>query len=193
MSSIAADAVAFEAAVESGSSYPQQSRGLGPIAMRLLQSVCDRSSENLFLHLLEGAGPGGAKGTSPRCDFSGKMPGFNRSLDGSYQLPDLVSQLTNISGPIVGAEDFEYFRTEARPLLPVLSTVDPDEVVHQQWDVLSPVPKRREADRCDVEAVIEVLAKTLPGYHLLEVPGWPPPHQPPRRSRYRSAGSAIPP
>jgi hypothetical protein len=42
-------------------------------------------------------------------------------------------------------------------------------VIDQERNVLAPLPQRREVDRHDVEAVIQIVAKGLPADGFLEV------------------------
>jgi len=45
-----------------------------------------------------------------------------------------------------------------------------EEVVGEQRDVLRALPQRRDADREDVQAVVEVFTEAVPFDHLGEVP-----------------------
>ena len=58
---------------------------------------------------------------------------------------------------------------EARDRLVVLGSIDPDEVLREQRDVLPAVAQRRDRDHDDAEAVVEVVPEPSLRDHLLQV------------------------
>src|SRR5438876_10495123 len=70
-----------------------------------------------------------------------------------------VLQLADVARPAVGLEDRERLRRHAAHAPADVRRQAPDEVCHEERDVLPPLAKRREMDRDHVQAIEEVLAE----------------------------------
>src|SRR5437762_14305722 len=74
---------------------------------------------------------------------------------------DDVLQFTDIAGPAMVLENIETFIGQPARSHAMFAGEARDELLSQKTDVLLAVPKRRNMNRNDVEAKIEVLAKFL--------------------------------
>src|SRR5207247_2503486 len=70
-----------------------------------------------------------------------------------------VLQLADVARPAVGLEDRERLRRHAAYGPAELRRQAPDEVCHEERDVLPPLAERREMDRDHVQAIEEVLSE----------------------------------
>ena len=72
---------------------------------------------------------------------------------------DQVLQLTHVAGPVVVQELVRQLRADRRHRLVVLHGVLPQEVLGEDRNLLPPLAQRRQADRDDVQAEVQVLAE----------------------------------
>jgi hypothetical protein len=76
--------------------------------------------------------------------------------DGSF---DHILELTHIARKRIAAEEFDRLRAEAGDLAVVFATLEAKEVLREGGDVRGPVAQRRQLDRHDIDAVVEVLTE----------------------------------
>jgi hypothetical protein len=82
---------------------------------------------------------------------------------------DDVLQLADVAGPRQPGERVEHGGGDHPDVLAVAPREALDEVPREQRDVLPPVPQRRNGDREDVQAIVQVGAKLAPLHHLPDV------------------------
>ena len=82
---------------------------------------------------------------------------------------DEIFQFTNVARPGCIRERFHsFFRNGFNPLLH-LARQPRDEKVYEQWNVLTPVPKRRNLDGKNIQPVEQIFAKLIVLNHCCEV------------------------
>jgi hypothetical protein len=152
---------------------PQQARRVGAVAAGRLQGLDDQAR-------LEGA-PRAAEreiaarpaalrlhGLQVRREIGERQAVAARQDGGALQD---VLELAHVAGPGVAHQAVQGVVVDAADGLAERLPRAPDEVVHEQRDVLAPLPERRDLHAHDVEAVEQVLAEAPGGGLGLEVPG----------------------
>src|SRR5206468_2714347 len=82
---------------------------------------------------------------------------------------DEVLELPHVARPRVGLEPLDRLAREALELPAVLGSVDAQEVLGEDADVLVTLAERWHTDRDDIEPVVEVLAEAPLSHHLGQV------------------------
>ena len=80
-----------------------------------------------------------------------------------------VLELPHISSPWMHAEDLQRRRREALLSLSVPLGVAGGEEIDQQWDVIQPLAKWRDAQRHGIDAIEQILAERTAGDELLQI------------------------
>src|SRR5206468_8669965 len=149
---------------------PESFRGAG-LRSAFPQRVLDHPALERLDGLVERTQRGYDGGAGPRGNALGEMPRGERVavVREGHRALDLVLQLADVSRPRIAAEELERLHPHrghgaARPPAGLAQ-----EVVGEGGDVLNPLAKGREADREDVEAVVEVAAEATGGHIGLEI------------------------
>src|SRR5206468_12948235 len=83
---------------------------------------------------------------------------------------DQVPELADVPGPAVGTNDLLDLGRDRSEPFPEFLVVVVEEVADQELDVLPPLPKRRQQNGNDFEAIVQVLAKAAILDGLIQVP-----------------------
>src|SRR6266850_1720922 len=76
---------------------------------------------------------------------------------------DHILELTNVTGPVIGFEQIQRVLADTSHPLAGLLSISFDQIFHEQWNVTTPIPKRRDLNRKDIEPVEQVCAEaTVP-------------------------------
>jgi len=82
---------------------------------------------------------------------------------------DAILQLADVSGPMVGDHHIDSWGRNAADLLAHRLGVLLDEIVRQQQDIVLSLPQRRQDDRENIDAIVDVLAELIGLDELLKV------------------------
>ena len=90
-----------------------------------------------------------------------KHPRFKRMAVGhDHGSFDVVFQLAHVARPIVRLQRLDHLQRQLRRVPAVLFAVAFQEELTQGGDILAPVAQRGQADRNDVEAIVQIVAKS---------------------------------
>src|SRR6266566_2090583 len=117
--------------------------------------LCSRSATSGSALLADAIGDRG-----PRDDVA------LRQCDGSLQC---VLELPHVAGPVIRHDDLFRFRRQRLDRLAALARDVAEKLLHEDGNVVTPVPQRREMDVDDVEPVIEISAESTAPDVLFQV------------------------
>src|SRR6267143_682847 len=159
------NSVAFHARVECAARDPQKRRRFGLVALSALQRLLDETLLDLVEAQAEREKLGRVRG-QPRLPDR-EMPAlyFSGARENACAL-DQVLELAYVSGEFVRAEMVQRVGCDLlqRALLLLQEKLD------QLGDILAPLTQRHQTDREDIEAVVQILAKSSHVDHLFEIP-----------------------
>src|SRR5919108_3445511 len=78
-------------------------------------------------------------------------------------------KFAHIARPAILPEDVQGFRSDLMHLFPQRWTKSLQEVLHQQGQIVTALPQRRQEDGKDVEAVVQIAAKPASGDEFFHV------------------------
>src|SRR5690606_33906166 len=161
----------LQLAVQGGPLHADEGRGARDIARKTVDLDAQILALEVFARFLEGnGGDRFGAGQNVRA-ASNQLGGQHVDVNAAQPVArredhhpfDHVAQLTHIAGPVVRLKRGHRLGTDPGRRYPAVGGLAAYKMVAQARDIVAPLAQWRDVNRNDVEAVIEILAKTAFG------------------------------